>query len=124
LNNINKSRLNSKVILAYTLAQSGLYHVILTIKYMTTVVNIRKEPYDIYIGRAGKGQDGYFGNPFSKGTREQNINDYEKYFFNRLLTDPEFKDRILSLKDKVLGCFCKPLACHGDIIADYLDDLS
>ena len=30
----------------------------------TRVVNIRKEAYDVYIGRAGKGQDGYFGNPF------------------------------------------------------------
>ncbi len=30
----------------------------------TRVVNIRKKAYDVYIGRAGKGQDGYFGNPF------------------------------------------------------------
>lgn len=25
----------------------------------TTVVNLYKHPYDVYIGRAGKGQDGY-----------------------------------------------------------------
>ena len=30
----------------------------------TTVVNLFKNKYDVYIGRAGKGQDGYFGNPF------------------------------------------------------------
>lgn len=30
---------------------------------MTKVVNIRKDDNDVYIGRAGKGQEGYFGNP-------------------------------------------------------------
>ena len=33
----------------------------------TVVVNIKKEPFDVYIGRAGRGQDGYFGNPFRMG---------------------------------------------------------
>ena len=28
------------------------------------MVNIRKESCDVYIGRAGQGKDGYFGNPF------------------------------------------------------------
>lgn len=30
----------------------------------TRAVNLRHEPYDVYIGRAGHGQGGYFGNPF------------------------------------------------------------
>ena len=34
----------------------------------TVVVNIYKEQFDVYIGRAGRGQDGYFGNPFCMGT--------------------------------------------------------
>jgi hypothetical protein len=33
----------------------------------TVVVNLNKEPFDVYIGRAGRGQDGYFGNPFRMG---------------------------------------------------------
>ena len=33
----------------------------------TRVVNIREEDYDVYIGRAGRGMDGYFGNPFRLG---------------------------------------------------------
>ena len=103
---------------------------------MTTVVNIRKEPYDVYIGRAGKGQDGYFGNPYKIGsitdmfgetlpvnTREESIKAYEIYFKIRLETDSEFKQRILQLKDKRLGCFCHPLPCHGDVIAEYLDNI-
>lgn len=90
----------------------------------TKVVNIYKEPYDVYIGRLGKGRDGYFGNPFilKKGDpKGSTLDKYKVYFEERLQTDSEFKERILNLKGKVLGCFCKPNACHGDIIADYLN---
>lgn len=90
----------------------------------TKVVNIRQEDYDVYIGRAGRGMDGYFGNPFRikpgmprGGTLEK----YRKYFYNRLQTDPEFHKRINDLQGKTLGCFCKPCPCHGDIIREYLD---
>jgi hypothetical protein len=30
--------------------------------------------------------------------------------------------KIEELKGKVLGCFCKPNACHGDVIKEYLDN--
>jgi len=90
----------------------------------TTVVNIRRQEYDEYIGRAGNGHDGYFGNPFSvarDGGREKVIELYRKYFLNRLKIDAEFAKRIEGLKGKRLGCFCKPEACHGDVIAEYLE---
>lgn len=90
----------------------------------TTVVNIRKEPYDVYIGRAGKGKDGYFGNPVTMDVEEDRplvLEWYKRYFYSRLKADPEFKRRVLELKDKKLGCFCKPKSCHGDIIAEYLN---
>jgi hypothetical protein len=92
----------------------------------TNVVNIKLHPYDVYIGRAGKEQDGYFGNPFriEQGeSRGSSLEKYRAYFHNRLEADPEFKKRIHELKGKTLGCFCKPYPCHGDIIADYLDSL-
>lgn len=94
---------------------------------MTKVVNIRNENYDVYIGRSGKGQDGYFGNPFRRGyneTKDSCIKKYREYFYNRINSDPEFKNRIHALKGKILGCFCKPYACHGDIIKDYLDGIN
>ena len=90
----------------------------------TKVVNIKLHRYDVYIGRAGKGQDGYFGNPFRikpGETRGSSLGKYRDYFYKRLETDPEFKRRIHTLKGKTLGCFCKPHPCHGDIIAEYLD---
>jgi hypothetical protein len=27
----------------------------------------------------------------------------------------------MALKGKRLGCFCKPLACHGDVIKEYIE---
>lgn len=91
----------------------------------TTVVNLRKEPYDVYIGRAGKGKDGYFGNPFTLDlgmTREEVMAEYREYFPKKLARDPEFKRRILDLAGKRLGCFCKPELCHGDVIAEYVNN--
>lgn len=90
----------------------------------TKVVNIRTDSYDVYIGRAGHGQDGYFGNPFKLKPgmdRGSTLNSYSAYFHNRLTSDPEFRRRVQELKGKTLGCFCKPHPCHGDIIKDYLD---
>lgn len=91
----------------------------------TKIINISKEPYDVYIGRAGKGQSGYFGNPFpltSITTRKKVMEKYRAYFYNRIENDQEFKERILQLKGKVLGCFCKPKMCHGDVIKEFLDN--
>lgn len=93
---------------------------------ITRIVNIRQENYDIYIGRAGKGQDGYFGNPIRLNANEPRgatLERYEAYFYKRLKEDKEFRGRIHALKGKILGCFCKPHPCHGDIIKKYLDSI-
>lgn len=83
----------------------------------TRVVHCKKELYDVYIGRPSK-----WGNPFShkKGTkaqflvesREEAIAAYESWLENsKLILD------LHELKGKTLGCWCKPLPCHGDILA-------
>lgn len=95
----------------------------------TTVVNIRTGAfYDVYIGRAARGKsqgsNGYFGNPYRLAPgvqRGTTLDRFRTYFYDRLSADGEFKARVMALKDKKLGCFCKPHACHGDIIAEYLD---
>lgn len=92
----------------------------------TQVVNIRQSSYDVYIGRAGKGLDGYFGNPFRldpTAKKGSTLEEYKAYFYNRFETDPLFKKNIQALKGLHLGCFCKPNPCHGDIIKEYLDSL-
>jgi ribonuclease HII len=99
---------------------------------ITRVVNLHVDSYDVYIGRAGNGEDGYFGNPSRLGqicdlcgklhmNPGATIACYKIYFEHRLTTDPEFADRISQLRGKRLGCFCAPGPCHGDVIAEHLD---
>ena len=98
----------------------------------TRVVHLRREAYDVYIGRAGQGEDGYFGNPFRVGavcTRCRQLHPdagstlpcYRAYLYARLSSDSEFYWRVVHLKGKVLGCFCKPGPCHGDVIIEWLE---
>lgn len=88
----------------------------------TTVVNLRRSHYDVYIGRAGKGQSGCFGNPYSlRDHGHQAMALFESYFQKRVEEDPEFRRRVLELRGKRLGCFCKPGPCHGDVIKRWLD---
>lgn len=89
----------------------------------TRVVNLHREPYDVYIGRAGKGQDGYFGNPYplrDESMRDLVLEQWRKHFVHRIMTDPEFRWRVETLRGKRLGCFCSPKRCHGDVYVDYL----
>jgi hypothetical protein len=87
---------------------------------MTRVVNLRVEAYDAKICRGT-----IFGNPFQivrDGTREQVIERYREWF-NFLLRDEKFKEAVLELRGLTLGCFCAPFPCHGQVIADYLNNL-
>lgn len=90
----------------------------------TTVANVYSKVPGIYIGRKGKGQDGYFGNPFrakDESQREEVIALYRKYFYKRIAEDDEFYNRIVALSGSVLLCFCAPKKCHGNVIANYLN---
>lgn len=80
----------------------------------TRVVHCRSDRYDVYIGRPSK-----WGNPYkigADGTREEVIAKYREY-----LLDSELAAELYQLKDKVLGCWCKPEHCHGDVIVELLD---
>lgn len=98
----------------------------MTLPVTTTVVNLREDDYDEYMGRAGHGHSGFFGNPFHMGTegRTKCIARFKVYFLERIAKEPEFKRRVLKLRGKRLGCFCKPEECHADVYADYLNAMS
>ncbi len=90
----------------------------------TRAVNIKREAYDVYIGRKGRGETGYFGNPFvlqAGEPRGSTIARYKAWFLKRIEEDAEFRARVLALKGKRLGCFCKPAACHGDVMAEWIE---
>jgi hypothetical protein len=85
-----------------------------------TVVNLRAAPYEVYIGRPGP-----FGNPYSvaKHGRDGALELYRAHFAQRIETDAAFRESVAKLAGKSLGCFCKPAACHGDVIAAWVNAL-
>lgn len=95
----------------------------------TVVVNLRKEPCDVKVTRTRDNKvpdppaEGCFGNPYPVKIYgwEECIALYRIYFLRRVKSDPAFRDAVLSLRGKRLGCLCKPDACHGDIIAEWLN---
>lgn len=89
---------------------------------MTRVVHCQKEPYDVYIGRRTPQLPGsIWSNPFHigrDGTREEVIEKYRTY----ILGKPELLKQLESLRGKTLGCWCKPQACHGDVLIELLNE--
>lgn len=81
----------------------------------TICVNLRTASYTKYIGRGSK-----FGNPYVlgiHGSREAVIARHKKDFYN----NPELQEAVWNeLKGETIGCFCKPLACHGDTYVEYI----
>lgn len=78
----------------------------------TRVVNVRHEKPDIFIGRPSP-----WGNPFvigRDGTREEVIAKYRVW----ITQSPQRLNSVSLLKGKSLGCFCFPLACHGDVLVE------
>ncbi len=82
------------------------------------VVNKYKEKYTHYIGRGS-----ILGNPYEiglDGTREEVIKKYEQrtysIIFHSLDIQP-LRQAIYDLPENaILGCYCKPKACHGNVI--------
>lgn len=102
------------------------------------VVHIKKDPYNLYIGRAGNRTTSKWGNPYRIGdphpdtgepiTRDDSLTLFKHYILRgagrRLLRD------IGELDNQILGCFCAPkggvgihdpLVCHGQILLELLE---
>ena len=91
----------------------------------TTVVNRKRERYDIYIGRPTIWGNPYSHDPSSKqakfkvGTRKEAVQKYEEWIRSK----PDLmKLAKQELKGKILGCWCKPDLCHGDILAKIAEE--
>jgi hypothetical protein len=98
---------------------------------MTTIVNMRHHKPEIVCDRTS-----IFGNPFDHMrlgiTRDEACDRFEEYF-KKKLTNPEFRDKVLSLRGKKLGCWCRCLPpcnnpkckthrCHVETIARFLNE--
>jgi len=76
------------------------------------VVHCKREPFDVYIGRPSK-----WGNPYriegGRVSRSVAVEVYRKYVLREIAAgrlDPR------ELRGKVLGCWCAPKPCHGDVL--------
>jgi len=106
----------------------------------TRVVNLKKEYFDVYVGRRMGGiripynkhlkpaeieqirKGSKWANPFKEGkdgTREEVIEKYRQ----RILANPELLKQLPELRGKTLGCWCKPNACHGDVLKELAERL-
>lgn len=80
-----------------------------------------------------------FQNPFKidkekKSSRTHVLAQFRKYALGRLETDESFKDAVKALTaaaakegasaDLLLGCWCKPEGCHGDILLELSRELN
>jgi hypothetical protein len=73
-------------------------------------VHCKRESHHVYIGRPSK-----WGNRFvvgRDGARGECIELYERW----LLENEALMAALAQLRGKVLGCWCAPRTCHGDVL--------
>lgn len=89
---------------------------------MKMVVHCKRDYHDVYIGRPSK-----WGNPFSHldlvnsikcESREEAVNKYREW----IKTQPRLLKALPELKNKILGCWCAPKACHGDVLVELINE--
>ncbi len=99
------------------------YQSTLTGHEQTTLVNVSRHGRD---GVEMIDRSTQFGNPFrlekdgGDYTRESSVEAYREWFLEKIEDDPEFKQSVEALRGETLGCWCKPKACHGEVILAYL----
>ncbi len=81
------------------------------------------EMFDVYIGRKTP-----WGNPFpieheiNGNKRKEVIEKFRAYFQDEFVKKPDKLKHLLTLRGLRLGCHCKPLPCHGDVIAEFINN--
>ena len=101
-------------------------------KRKTKIVKIQRkngkiiQDCDVYIGRAiNMGgwnlKQSIWHNPYkTKEYGDKCVELYRKYIEKRL-EEEELMTELKELKGKVLGCWCKPNKCHGDVLLEMID---
>ena len=104
----------------------------------TTVGHCKADSTDTYIGRGPNnanllntpvGNRGWLGNPYKLEdgySRGDSIEKFRADFYKRL-DDPEFREAVHGLAGETLGGWCQreddeTPACHGEVIAEYLNE--
>ena len=92
------------------------------------------DPDNVYIGRGGvvfvdglrwPKQDSVWANPYKigrDGDRQEVLAKYKQYINEKIKKDKEMIAQLHKLKGKLLGCWCKPEECHGDILISLIEE--
>ena len=87
----------------------------------TQVVNLKNLPYDKVIQNYQQiDRNTRWGNIFKigiHGTREEVIEKYRLKLWRDIRAGNISLEDLASLHGKTLACWCKPLPCHGDVLA-------
>ncbi len=91
----------------------------------TVVVHNQHDDYDVYIGRAVPDAGlpaSKWGNPFvmeddSDEERGRAIAEYRAW----IVEQPELLATLGELRGLRLGCWCSPKPCHGDVLAELIE---
>lgn len=98
----------------------------------TIVVNIKLHPCDVYIGRGSKWGNRFTARPITEEMRKKTPNIERvstrtqaiQFYADELKTNTALLADLHELVGKVLGCSCKPLSCHGDVLATMANALA
>lgn len=88
--------------------------------YSSRVVNVaRREPHDVYIGRAGRGRtNSGWGNPVKVRSNSLKARlEAVVGFWDHLIGNTGLQQRLVELDGRTLGCWCAPKLCHGHVLA-------
>jgi hypothetical protein len=88
-------------------------------------------PDHVYCGRRVQHVPATYDSPFrndvprvTRMTQDMAVSAFEQRFRAKLATDPELVTRLVGLQGKTLGCWCKPKACHCDVVLKLSDEYS
>lgn len=92
----------------------------------TRVVHVQREAFDVYIGRGKDPRTNEFpakrwGNPWKvgpDGTREEVIDKFRRWLWREIRAGRVTEAELAGLHGATLGCWCKPHACHGDVLVE------
>ncbi len=87
---------------------------------ITKLVHLKKSRYDVLIARPSK-----WGNPFTVAEygRGACIELYREWLYKQIVDGAIIEDEILELDGKVLGCWCHPKPCHGDVLIEVINKI-
>lgn len=99
--------------------------------YQTLVEWLAASPDHVYCGRRVHHVEGTFNSPFRNDvpgvthmSQDAAVSAFEQRFRQKLSQDPELIEKLVGLRNKTLGCWCKPKSCHCDVLLKLADECS